>query len=275
MTILISWSGKQSHAVAKALHEWISVVVPGSDPWMSSLDISPGDGWFPELMEKLEQTEFCIICLTPDNLRSPWLYFEAGAIAAKRKQAKVFGLLTGVSTSQLGPGPFTQFQCVEASSDGILMLVREINKALKERAHDDHSMEAAFADCWPKLREKLKAALLIYDPGATTAQIETDQMIPTYALTDEQQQLLLEAASDKQGTILMARTMHGLILQTNDKQLAEGQNARSEAKWQSAVRELLQQGLIESRGNKGEVFRVTAEGYRVADELNAARLAKA
>ena len=224
-------------------------------------------------MEQLEQTEFCIICLTPDNMRSPWLYFEAGAIAAKHKQARVCGLLTGVSPSQLGPGPFTQFQSVESTPEGVWALVREINKALKERLHDEGLLNNAFASHWPKLREQLKGALLLYDPRATTTQVETEQLKPVYGLSDESKQLLLEAALDKQGTILMVRTMRGLILQTNQKQMVDSLDARSEAKWQAAVRELLQHRLIESRGTKGEVFGVTSEGYRVADDLNAVNVA--
>jgi hypothetical protein len=32
----------------------------------------------------------------------------------------------------------------------------------------------------------------------------------------------------------------------------------------------VQQGLIEGRGRKGEVFAVTAEGFRIADEVRTA-----
>lgn len=272
MKILISWSGKQSQAVARALHEWIPTVVPGSTPWMSSLDIPPGGRWFDELMEQLEQTDFCVICLTPDNMRSPWLYFEAGAIAAKHRHAKVCGFLTGVNASQIGPGPFTQFQCVESDSDGVWSLVRAINKALNETALDDRSLVTSFTARWPWLREHLKEALLLYDPAVTSpSELETEHPEPEYKLSEKPQELLIEAASDKNGTIIMVRTRSGLLLQTNKRQMCERKDARSEARWQAAVRELLQQGLIEARGHKGEVFGVTAEGYRFADGLNAAQ----
>ena len=66
---------------------------------------------------------------------------------------------------------------------------------------------------------------------------------------------------------MMARTMHGLFVQTNKKQFAEQMNARSEATWQGAVRELLQKGLLKNMGSKGEVFSITTEGYRAADDL--------
>lgn len=269
MKLLISWSGKQSQAVAKALHEWIPAVVPGISPWMSTMDISPGGRWFDELMRELEQTDFCVICLTPDNLRSPWLYFEAGAIAAKNQQAKVCGVVTGVSPSQLGPGPFSQFQCVQSDSDGAWLLVKAINDALKEKSHNEELLKSSFSSCWPRLRENLKEALLLYDPRASASELETEQLEPKYELSNESRQLLIEGVADKHGTISMSRTMHGLHVRANGREFCESQDARSEAKWQGAIRALLQLGLIEARSHKGEVFGITAEGYRVADELDA------
>ena len=267
MKVFISWSGRQSHAVANALREWLPIAIPGCQPWTSSTDISAGSRWFPTLMQELESTRFCIICLTPDNLRSPWLYFEAGAIATS-KDSRVCGFLTGISLSQL-PGPFAQFQCVQSDPGGALSLVKAINELAEDKKYDDMELKTWFLASWPRLHENLKDALLLYDPRSAPSDVETDQPQSTYRLTDEAKTLLVEASSDKNGTILMARTMSGLILQTNGRQLCERQDARSEAKWQGAVRELIQQGLIEGRGHKGEVFNVTSEGYRVADELKA------
>lgn len=266
MKVLISWSGKQSQAVANALREWLPAVIPGSQPWMSGVDIRAGERWFPTLMQQLESTAFCIICLTPDNLRSPWLYFEAGAIAARHRDAKVCGFLTGISPSQI-PGPFAQFQCVQADVDGARSLARALNDSFTDKTYDEGQLNAWFTASWPRLRENLREALLVYDPRSTASDVETEQPAPKYKLSEEARQLLVEAAADKNGTILMARTSSGLILQTNGRQMCERQDPRSEAKWQAAIRELVQQGLIEGRGHKGEVFNITAEGFRVADQL--------
>ena len=270
MKVLVSWSGKQSQAVAKALHEWLPGVVPNATPWMSTLDISPGSRWFDELMTQLERTDSCVICLTPDNVRSPWLYFEAGAIAAKRKQVIVCGFLTGISISRLGPGPFAQFQCVESDSDGTWQLVRALNAALGEAAHNENLLRVSFDSHWPRLRERLKEALLHYDPHAGPPEESLDAPRPKYGLPKESSELLLQAAADPDGSILMTRTMHGFVLQTNNRQMCEGADARTVARWQAAVRNLLEHGLLNARGSKGEVFGVTAEGYRVADELSGA-----
>ena len=268
MNLLISWSGRQSQAVARALHNWIPLVVPSIKPWMSTLDISPGGRWFDEVLAQLEQTDFCLICLTPDNVRSPWLYFEAGAIAAKHRQARVCTFLTGISPSQVGPGPFAQYQATNSDSEGVWLLVRELNKSLKDRTHDEGLIKTAFQANWPRLREYLKEALLLYDPrDAGETDSETEAESNKYELSSESTDLLVEATADRNGTIGMAATMHGLFLQTNGKDFVKPDNARSEAKGRAAIRELIQLGLIEDRGHKGEVFRVTAEGYRVADEI--------
>ncbi|NOY40593.1 MAG: toll/interleukin-1 receptor domain-containing protein [Planctomycetes bacterium] len=266
MKVLISWSGKQSQGVANALRKWLPAVIPSSQPWVSSVDIAAGERWFPTLMQQLESTEFCIICLTPDNLRSPWLYFEAGAIAARHRDAKVCGFLTGIGPSQV-PGPFAQFQCVQADVDGARLLVQAINDSFADSTYDEQELDAWFTASWPRLRESLKESLLLYDPRSTASEIETEPPAPTFKLSHEASELLVEAADDKNGTILMARTMSGLILQTNGRQMCERKDPRSEARWQGAVRELVQYGLIEDRGHKGEVFNVTAEGFRAADKL--------
>jgi hypothetical protein len=270
MKLLISWSGKQSQAVAKALRHWIPKVVPGTKPWMSTLDISPGSRWFDELLQQLEQADFCVICLTPDNVRSPWLYFEAGAIAAKHKEAKVCCYLTGISTPKIGPGPFAEFQAANADVDGTWSIVRAINSALTSNAHDEDLIRTSFYAHWPRLREELKEALLLYDPrNSPDPGLETDDPVTKYDLSGESKELLIEAAADRNGTITMSRTLHGLFLKTNGREIVTPANPRSEARGRSAVRELVQHGLIEDRGHKGEVFGVTAEGYRAADHLKA------
>lgn len=89
MNLLISWSKANSHAVAKALYAWLPTVLPGIDPWISDQDIGKGREWWEELHEKLEQAKFCLICVTSENVRSPWIYYEVGVIASKRGDVRI------------------------------------------------------------------------------------------------------------------------------------------------------------------------------------------
>ena len=86
-------------------------------------------------------------------------------------------------------------------------------------------------------------------------------------LSEEAKALLIEAAKDKWGTILVIRTTAGVAIKTNGKGFGEMGNRRSEARWEQAVQDLLDQGLVEDRKGKGEVFEVTHKGFDIADSL--------
>ncbi len=266
MDVILSWSGTQSRMVAKAFREWLGSVLPGIKPWISTEDIAVGTRWFPSLMTQLETTATCILCLTPRNVRSPWLYFEAGAIAGKRDGALVCSYLVGVSGSQLMAGPLSQFQWAEANKEGTWKLLRDINRRLAT-PHSETLLEGNFDTKWPLLKRSLDIALTEDVGSDGNTGIETLPVKDRYELTAEAEKLLLEASQDKGGDVFMTRTARGFGVNTNGKQLAELNDARCEASWRAAIRLLLQARLLESRGTKGESFAVTAEGYRIADEL--------
>lgn len=80
--------------------------------------------------------------------------------------------------------------------------------------------------------------------------------------------ILIEAAQDYHGLIYKFRDSSGTSIQTNGKQLVEGNNAREIAIWESALEELEREGLVQPEGYKGEAYKVTKEGYDIADLLN-------
>ena len=86
-------------------------------------------------------------------------------------------------------------------------------------------------------------------------------------LSEDAKELLVEAVKDKWGLILVTRTMGGVTIKTNGKGFGEMGNRRSEAKWEQAIRELLNQGLIEDQKGQGNVFEVTHKAFGIADGL--------
>lgn len=80
-------------------------------------------------------------------------------------------------------------------------------------------------------------------------------------------ELLLEAAKDKNGTIMRLQTLGGSHVQTNRRDFVQEKDSRSIAKWRGAVDELERLGLVEDRGGKGEVFFITDAGYQAADRF--------
>lgn len=86
-------------------------------------------------------------------------------------------------------------------------------------------------------------------------------------LCQEAQDLLIEASKDPSGMVMKLNVVGGPLVQTNGKQLVERGNPRSQAAWEGAINELCNMGLLVEKGHRGEVFGVTAEGYRVADAI--------
>ena len=77
--VFISWSGEHSRQIALALREWLPQALQAAKPYMSEKDTEAGGLWDVILATQLEGSDFGIICLTPSNLDSRWLNFEAGA----------------------------------------------------------------------------------------------------------------------------------------------------------------------------------------------------
>ncbi len=82
MKIFLSWSGPSSRAVAESLNDWLMRVIQAVKPFYS-LDIEKSAKRSSELDATLEGTRFEIIRLTPGNLNSKWIHYEAGVFSSK------------------------------------------------------------------------------------------------------------------------------------------------------------------------------------------------
>jgi hypothetical protein len=109
MKIFLSWSEERSRSVALAFKSWIEGVLQCVEPWMSP-DIDKGANWPAELSKLLETTFVGLVFLTRDNLSSPWLHFEAGALANIRSGRPCVVLLD-VSPVDV-KGPLSLYQVV-------------------------------------------------------------------------------------------------------------------------------------------------------------------
>jgi hypothetical protein len=149
MKIFISWSGDRSEALAKALREWFPLVLHYLVPWLSQSDIQAGDRWSAQVAKELETTNFGVLCITRENLSSPWLLFEAGALAKSMQNGRVIPLLFGVDYGEVS-GPLAQFQAKKADLSGIKELVTSLNKA-SEVSIPDAQLDRLFTALWGDL----------------------------------------------------------------------------------------------------------------------------
>jgi len=272
MDVLISWSKKQSRELASVFHSWLPKVVPGLRPWMSSKDIDKGKLWFGELQGFLSEATSCVICVTSENVRSPWIYYETGAIAAKKQDVLVCPYLVGIGTSMIADGPLAQYQCTEATKEDTLALIRSLNKALAN-PHDERLLVGNFESKWAEFEQELKRVLGM-DEVTPADFVETDaDVLAGYKLSAEARELLVTAAASKDGYVSYVRYSEGADICAGEELVNDPNSQRSIAQWERAINDLLVNDLLIRRGTTGEAFQLTAKGYEVADALQERGLA--
>lgn len=160
MKVFLSWSGAKtkSHAVARALDEWLPTVLNAVEPWVSSRGLVAGLQWNQQLDKELDDTNFGIIVVTPWNQHSQWLNFEAGALSKRvgGLESRVAPLLIDFPNVAKLTGPLSGYQVVLPTRDGIHALVVSLNQALGEEARKFEALEKAFEVCWPALESTLE-----------------------------------------------------------------------------------------------------------------------
>lgn len=155
MKVFISWSGKRSKALAVSLKEWLPLILQYAKPWVSDKDISAGDRWAQAIAGELESANFGIICIAPENIKSEWILFEAGALSKSMLDAKVIPLLLGLELSDLS-GPLSQFQALKVDQQGMLDVAKAINAVAETKAADG-TIEQLVPALWGQLQQKIDA----------------------------------------------------------------------------------------------------------------------
>ena len=79
---------------------------------------------------------------------------------------------------------------------------------------------------------------------------------------------LLEAAKESENGVITNIPVYGKLvnISVGSKEFPESHDPRSEARYKSALKELLDAGLVEDRIGKGQVFHLTAAGYNFDGE---------
>ena len=154
--MFISWSGERSKGFAEALRNWLPKIINAVKPWLSSADIDKGARWSADVAAKLEASQIGVICLTPSNMHSDWILFEAGALSKTIQNTHVCPRLVARLEPSDVHGPLAQFQATRANRDEIKKLLVTINAALGANALTDAHLDDVFDVWWPKLDEVLK-----------------------------------------------------------------------------------------------------------------------
>jgi hypothetical protein len=155
--LFISWSGNAGQKIAGALARFLPSSFSGFEPFVSTA-IGSGRRWNIELVRELEKAACGIICITPENVLSPWLIFEAGALSVTERE--VCPYLHEVESEQLAE-PLRQFQAKRATQKDTRELLRDLCCRFEPEQTDFDNRFEAF---WARFQNCLKSLPEFHPP---------------------------------------------------------------------------------------------------------------
>ena len=154
LRVFISWSGERSRALAIALRDWLPLVLHYVEPWLSEADIEAGERWAQSVAKELAASNFGIVCVTSENVNSPWVLFEAGALTKSLETSRVIPLLLDLEFSDIS-GPLAQFQAKKLTRPGVGEVVHSLQTSADEAIPDERAKQL-FDALWPEFEKLLK-----------------------------------------------------------------------------------------------------------------------
>lgn len=166
MKVFISWSGDNSRHVAEALRTWLPTVLAGAvECFVSSQDIRRGERGMDVIAGELQDRDYGIVVLTRENMQSPWINFEAGALGKTLGVGKVAPLLLDLTRADV-VGPISQFQSTLLTDrDDVRQFIRDV--AALSPSIPEASIDALFASQWPVLEAVIERAVGMDSPKTT------------------------------------------------------------------------------------------------------------
>lgn len=261
MKVFISHSSKDveiARSVINLLER--SMSFSDGDIRCSSIDgyrVSGGATTDEVLRKEVHDAEISIGLITPYSLKSLYVAFELGARWGAGK-LMVPLLAAGVKPDDL-EGPLAGINALSCESESQLnQLVEETSSRLEIPLRSS----SVFVN---------EVKSVVETSAASKVNIEELWVTNLFShISIKEEELLLQATENGQGTIQFIRAMGGTVLSAG--QISERlEDRRSEAEWESAIRQLETNGWVIDHSGSGKTFEVTGEGYAVADEVRRQR----
>lgn len=161
MKVFISWSGEMSRKLGELLRTWLPGTLQHVKPYFTPEDVEKGARWNSEIAKHLAESSVGILCLTPDNLQSSWLMFEAGALSKQIERSRICPILFGIDNTDL-KGPLVQFQTTIFCRDDMLKFIQTVNSCSEENQLEKDVLASVFDTWWPKLESNVNKIINEY-----------------------------------------------------------------------------------------------------------------
>jgi hypothetical protein len=148
MQVFLCWSGSRSLKLAEILRDFL-LKGWSIDCFISAYGITKGEFWFERVRQELAKSDCGIICLTPENLESRWMHFEAGSLLGAKEAKKIYTYYLDENPADV-KDPFKSLQITVSTKEDTQRLLA----ALVGREIDTTDAEK-FNDRWPDFSKEI------------------------------------------------------------------------------------------------------------------------
>ena len=171
MDLLLTYAESTGRALALVLADWLKRVLPGCgvETWAPD-GVAPG--------EPPSGHRATCICVTPEALAVPRLYYAAGAAYPLTPNGIAVPVALDLEPEDLGETPLSVLQATVANRAGLLELAATLRELAAPRVSAAELLDL-FEGCWPDCEERLRSV-----PGTLPTQIDitvaTDSFLQTF-----------------------------------------------------------------------------------------------
>lgn len=225
----------------------LTLEVLGFAPWLDEDAMPAGTALERGILQGMQDSCAVIFFITPSFRDEGYLETEINyAIQQKRDKGDRFAIVTLLfadAAGSVGEVPALLNPYVWKRPNSELEALREIVRALP--------VTVGTAD-W---REGIAGV------------VETSKVKNTVAELSAEAKTLLMTAAKSDGRLSHLRHLGGELIQAGREALFKGNDPRASALWTGGIEDLRRRRYITDVGHKGEIFKVTREGYEAADKL--------
>lgn len=159
--IFISWSRHYSKEIALELKKILEEkIFLGTELkcFVSDVDIASGEDWWNKIKTELKSSGMGILCVTKQNVKEPWIFYEAGALVANN--INVIPLLVSCDQKLLEHSPLNTKECVQFYDETkFLKMIQDINEKLELLSINNDQLKTISKDAYRVIRSNLKKRL--------------------------------------------------------------------------------------------------------------------
>ena len=126
--------------------------------FVSTVDIASGDDWWNKIKKELKRCKQGILCITKENIKAPWIYFEAGAMVAR--EVDTIPLLINCSINSLNNSPIKGKQCIDFYDQSqFLKMISDINKNMMLVPLEKNKLDIIAKQAYENIKKRLLPTL--------------------------------------------------------------------------------------------------------------------